>query len=94
VLAYAADSAENDVRDLYAGFSGRPPSFDAETQQRYADLVDQGRRYEHLSWASFGLAGAAALGATYLFVTGRRADREPAVAPVVTPGTAGVRVRF
>ena len=52
VLAYAATSSENDVRDLYVGFAGQPPAFDAQTKKRYDDLVDQGHRYQHLSWAS------------------------------------------
>lgn len=93
VLAYAASSSENDVRDLYVGFAGQPPAFDAQTRKRYDDLVDQGHRYEHLSWASFGLAGAAAAGAAVLFVLGGR-DEAPRVAPVITPAGAGVAVRF
>ncbi|HEX3480380.1 MAG TPA: hypothetical protein VHT91_35425, partial [Kofleriaceae bacterium] len=51
VLAYAASSSESDVRDLYAGFGGQTPMFDAQTRKRYDDLIDQGRSYQHLSWA-------------------------------------------
>jgi hypothetical protein len=98
VLAYAASSSENDVRDLYAGFAGQPPMFDAQTRKRYDDLVDQGRRYQHLSWAAFGLAGAAAVGVAVLFTVGRGDEpappRAPAVTPVVGPRGAGVSVRF
>ena len=95
VLTYATNSAENDVRDLYAGFAGQPPAFDAQTRKRYDDLLDQGRRYQHLAWAAFGLAGAAAVGVTVLFTVGR-GDDEPAprVVPVVGPRGAGVSVRF
>jgi len=98
VLAYAASSSENDVRDLYAGFAGQTPPFDAQTRKRYDDLVDEGRRYQHLSWAAFGLAGAAAVGVAVLFTIGRGDEPAPPRAPAVTPvvGThgAGVSVRF
>jgi hypothetical protein len=96
VLAYATNSSENDIRDLYVGFAGQPATFDTKTKQRYDDLVDQGHRYEHLSWASFGLAGAAAAGAAVLFVLGRR--DEPAqharITPIVTTNSAGLAMRF
>jgi len=94
VLSYATSSSENDVRDLYAGFAGQPPAFDAQTRKRYDDLVDQGRRYQHLAWAAFGLAGAAAVGVTLLFTVGRDAEPAPRIAPVVGPRSAGVSVRF
>lgn len=106
VLAYASDSAENDIRDLYTGFLGRPPAFDPRTRDTYADLIDQGRRYERLAWASFGLAGAAAVSAAVLFVVGGKPSAEAApaarpkahssvqITPIVTGATAGVWVRF
>src|SRR5262249_3397614 len=85
VLAYASSSSENDGRDLYAGFAGQTPMFDAQTRKRYDDLVDQGRRYQHLSWAAFGLGGAAAVGVAVLFAIGRRDESAPTVTPVVGP---------
>jgi hypothetical protein len=96
VLAYASSSSENDVRDLYVGFAGQPATFDAQIQKRYDELVDQGHRYQHLSWAAFGLAGAAAAGAAVLFVLGRRDEPAPhaRVTPLVTTSTAGVAVTF
>ncbi len=97
VLAYAASSSENDVRDLYAGFAGQPPMFDAQTRKRYDDLVDQGRSYQHLSWAAFGLAGVAAAGVAVLFAIGRGDEPTPpapTVTPAVGPRGAGVSVRF
>jgi hypothetical protein len=96
VLAYAASSSENDVRDLYVGFAGQPPTFDARTKESYDDLVSQGQRYQHLSWAAFGIAGAAAAGAAVLFVIGGRDETAlPArIAPIVTPRSAGVAVTF
>jgi hypothetical protein len=96
VLAYASSSSENDVRDLYVGLGGQPATFDAQTKQRYDDLVDQGRRYQHLSWASFGLAGAAAAGAAVLFAIGGRpeAPGHARVTPTVTTHSAGVAVTF
>jgi hypothetical protein len=95
VLAYAAGSSENDVRDLYVGFAGQPPTFDAATRKRYDELIDEGRRYEHLSWVSFGLAGATAVGAAVLFVLGNRDEAPPPrVTPIVTTTGAGVAVSF
>jgi hypothetical protein len=94
VLAYAADSSENDIRDLYVGFAGQPPTFDARTQKNYNELIDRGRQYEHLSWAAFGLAGAAGVGAIVLFFIGGREDGSLRVAPVVTNRSAGVAVTF
>jgi hypothetical protein len=96
VLAYAASSSENDVRDLYVGFAGQPPTFDAQTRNRYDDLIDQGHRYQHLSWAAFGLAGATAAGAAFLFVIGGHDESAPRsrVTPLVTTRSAGVAVSF
>jgi hypothetical protein len=96
VLAYAASSSESDVRDLYAGLAGQTPTFDGATRKRYDDLVAQGERYQHLSWAAFGLAGAAAVGVVVLFAIGGGDEpaHPPAVTPVVGPRAAGVSVRF
>jgi hypothetical protein len=96
VLTYAASSSENDVRDLYVGFAGQPATFDAETRSKYDDLVGQGHRYQHLSWAALGLAGAAAAGAAVLFIVGghHEAAQHARVTPVVTTNSAGVAVRF
>jgi hypothetical protein len=95
VLAYAASSSENDVRDLYAGFGGQEPTFDGATRKRYNDLVDQGHSYQHLSWAAFGLAGAAGIGAALLFTIGGSESAQHArVTPVIGPQGAGVTVRF
>ena len=90
VLAYSANSAESDITDLYVGFTGMPSSFDAKTQGTYDDLVAEGRRYEKLSWLSFGLAGATAIGAIVLFKTGND-ETAVRVTPTVAPGGGGVR---
>jgi hypothetical protein len=96
VLAYAASSSENDVRDLYVGFAGQPATFDVETRVKYNDLVAQGRRFQRLSWVSFGLAGAAAIGAAVLFVAGGREEgkQRARITPIVTPNSAGIAVGF
>jgi tetratricopeptide (TPR) repeat protein len=95
VLAYAARSSESDVRDLYAGLAGQPLAYDAQTRKRYDDLIDDGHRFEHLSWAAFGLAGAATLGAALLFTVGNEEPAQHArVTPVITTRGAGVTVRF
>lgn len=89
VLAYSAESAENDIADLYVGIGGKPAVFDARTRATYEDLVDEGRRYEKLAWVSFGLAALSAVGATVWFLT---SDDEPAVriAPAVSRDGGGV----
>ena len=96
VLAYAANSSENDIRDLYLGFGGQPTAFDDRTRQRYAALIDEGHRYEYLSWTAFGLAGAAAIGSAVLFALGREPSRAQItrVAPILTATGAGVAVAF
>lgn len=93
VLAYSAESAEQDVKDLYVSSGGNPPEFDAETKERYDDLVAEGERYQYLSWASFGIAAGCAIGATIYFL---RARGDVTVAPVVTPKQTGVTatIRF
>ncbi len=93
VLAYSTSSAESDIKDLYVTTGRLPPEFDADTRERYDALVDEGERYQLLSRISFGLAGAAALGAGYFFW---RASQESGVTvtPVVTPTSAAVSVRF
>jgi hypothetical protein len=93
VLAYSTSSAEQDLRDLYTTTSGRPPVFDADTQQRYDDLTAEGRRYEVLAWTSFGLAAGCAAGAAIFFV---RASHESnvSVTPMASPASAGANLRF
>lgn len=92
VFAFSASSSENDVKDLYAGFGGVPPAFDDKTAKRYQELLDEGHRYEHLSWASFGLAAVGAGVATYLFVHDGNSRTE--LVPAVTPTSAGAAATF
>ena len=99
VLAYSASSSENDISDLYVGLNGRPPTFDATTQSRYNDLVDEGHRYQYLSWAAFGLAGGAAIAAAIVFATGGEDTAEHPtktvrIVPTMAPGTAGMAASF
>jgi len=89
VLAYAAESTETDIEDLYLSLNG--VQFDAKTQERYDELVRQGNRYQYLSWISFGVAGGMAIGATVMFW---KHHKESKVAPIITPNSAGVSVRF
>jgi hypothetical protein len=88
VLAYSADASEKDLEDLYLTVEGGPATFDAKTAARYDQLVDEGHRFEHLSWASFGIAGGMAIGAAICFWRARE------VTPVVTPNSAGVALKF
>ena len=91
VLAYSASSSENDINDLYVGIGGQPPRWDARTQQQYEDLVDEGNRYEKLSWVSFGLAGATGIAAAVLFFRGG-SESSVQVAPTASATGGGVSV--
>ncbi|HPH67339.1 MAG TPA: hypothetical protein PLF40_16400, partial [Kofleriaceae bacterium] len=70
VLAMSAKATQDDLDDLLATRTGagQPATFDSTTQTRYNDLISTGERYQTLSWVSFGLAGAAGIAATYLFL--------------------------
>ena len=95
VLAYSASSSEQDIRDLYVGLDSMTPTFDAKTQQRYQDLLDEGHRYQYLSWGAFGLAGGFALAATLLFVRDYNAEQNRIVVTPTASGTsAGVSARI
>jgi tetratricopeptide (TPR) repeat protein len=91
VLAYAASSSEQDLKDLYVGLDGNPPVYDTALAKRYQSLLDEGHRYEHLSWGAFGVAGGFAVAATILFVRGHHESR---IEPVVGAHSAGVSVHF
>ena len=94
VLAYSASSSENDIRDLYAGVDNVPVTYDQSTAQRYQQLIDQGHRYEYLSWASFGVSAGFAAAAAFFFVheghEHRADERGLTVAPIASPQSAGV----
>lgn len=96
VLAYSADSAEQDIKDLYVGLGGNPPVFDRATKDLYEDMIAEGERYERLSWISFGLAGATAGAAAFLFWREHQRGKHeaPVVTPTVTKDGAGVRAVF
>ena len=90
VLAYSAKSSEQDIRDLYNGTGGVAPTYDASTQQKFKDAVDEGHRYQYLSWATFGAAGACAIVSAILFAT----SGSQIVEPVVEPHQAGVQASW
>ncbi len=94
VLAYSADSSENDINDLYVGLSGNPPVFDRETKRLYEEMIAEGERYERLSWVSFGLAGATAGVAAILFWRESKREQPVTVTPTVSKDSAGVRAVF
>ncbi len=95
VLAYSTSSSEQDLRDLYLTAGNAPEQYDAETKERYDDLVAEGERYERLAWTAFGLAAGCAIGATVFFVRASR-EADVSVTPVVSPTTTGasVSIRF
>ena len=90
VLAFSATSSEQDIRDLYVGVDHVPPVFDGATEKRYNDLVDEGHRYQDLSWAAFGAAAVCAGLSAYLFVRGHASHEHIALRPVVAPTMIGL----
>jgi hypothetical protein len=89
VLAYSASSSENDILDLYTGVDHVPVTYNATTAQRYSDLVNEGHRYQYLSWTSFGIAAAFGVAAGVFFVHDAN-ERRYSIAPIATPQSAGV----
>jgi hypothetical protein len=98
VLAYSASSSEQDIRDLYVGLDNMSPVFDAKTQQRYQELLDEGHRYQYLAWGSFAIATGFAAAATIFFVRDHDEQEQQRVfvTPTASPTGAGVSatVRF
>ena len=90
VLAFSATSSEQDIKDLYVGVDHVPPVFDGTTQKRYDDLIDEGHRYQDLSWAAFGAAAVCAGLSAYLFVRGHASHEHVALRPVVAPQLVGL----
>ncbi len=93
VLAYSANAAESDLDDLYVGLGGQPPVFNESTRDRFDDLVAEGKRYQNLSYVSFGVAAVLGGLATWRFVVGREQD-EVTVTPTATPTGGGVSARW
>lgn len=85
VLALSAESRESDIEYLIefrgAG-SGMPSRFARPVRERYDELAREGEQLSFYSWATLGLASAAALAAVTLFVM----DDAPA-SPGETPET-------
>jgi tetratricopeptide (TPR) repeat protein len=73
VSMLSAEAAEKDLQDLYS----LPIAYTDETRALEQKLIDQGERYELLSWIAFGAAGATFLTATVLFVASADDDQEP-----------------
>jgi hypothetical protein len=98
VLAYSASSSEQDIRDLYVGLDNMSPVFDAKTQQRYQELLDEGHRYQYLAWGSFAIATGFAAAATIFFVRDHDEQEQQRVfvTPTASPTGAGVSatIRF
>jgi hypothetical protein len=91
VLAYSANSSEQDIRDLYVGLDNMSPVFDTKTQQRYQELLDEGHRYQYLSWGAFGIAAGFSVAATILFVHDHNVEQQRLiVTPTASSTTAGV----
>jgi hypothetical protein len=93
VLAYSASSSEQDIKDLYVGLDGKTPVFDMKTQQRYQELLDEGHRYQYLSWGAFGVAAGFGVAATLIFIHDHVVEeRRVLITPTATPTTAGAAV--
>jgi tetratricopeptide (TPR) repeat protein len=93
VLAYSAEAVESDVEDLYVGAGGLPPDFDADTAQQLSDLRDEGRRYEVLSWVSFGVGLGLAGGAAVWYLLAKD-ETPPPVLVAPTANGAAATIRF
>jgi hypothetical protein len=88
VLAYSASSSEQDIRDLYVGLDNKTPMYDAKTATRYQELVDEGHRYQYLSWGAFAIATGFGVVATILFVRDHH-EHAVQVTPIAQPSGAG-----
>ncbi|HEY1550300.1 MAG TPA: hypothetical protein VGG28_20875 [Kofleriaceae bacterium] len=88
VLAYSASSTESDVRDLYQGVDNQPVTYNATTAQRYQSLVSEGKRYEYLSWTSFGIGAALGVAAGVLFYQDYN-ERRLLITPMAGPQGTG-----
>jgi hypothetical protein len=86
VLAFSASSSENDIRDLYTNIAGSPATYTLAVASQYQAAIADGRRYEHLSWAAFSLAGATAIASALAFTYGRHTIE---MSPIATPTSAG-----
>ena len=73
VLAYSANSSEQDLRDLYVG-ARRQAADVRRRDRRSATTISSTRasRYEHLSWAAFGARRLAARSAATVLVPAQR----------------------
>jgi hypothetical protein len=89
VLAASSKSSQEDIRDLYNPLNGIPAQYTLAIAKKYQDLIDQGHRYQYLSWGTFGAAGAAAIVTAILF-----ARSGASVEPSVTAHGASVSASF
>lgn len=88
VSALSAEASERDLKDLFdIRVMGRPVEFTAANQERYDDLVAQGKRYQKVSWVAFGAAGVAFATATVLFLTSHGHDESPPPVSIEVTGT-------
>jgi hypothetical protein len=103
MLARAVESREADIEfliDFRAPVIGAPNRYEGQARGRYEELVDEAETLSKYAWITLGLAGAAALTATALFVLdggvgagdapAARGDLTPAVTTGVVPGGMGV----
>lgn len=71
MLALAVESREADIEfliDFRAPIINTPNRYEGEARGRYEELVDEAETLSKYAWITLGLAGAAALTATALFV--------------------------
>jgi hypothetical protein len=95
VLGLSAASREEDIRNLieFRDFEGEPTVYTGPARDRYADLVQEGKRLETLSIVAMAATGAAAASAAIFFVLDARAgDDDPGtgLTPTVGAGQAGL----
>lgn len=103
MLALAVESREADIAfliDFRAPIVDAPNRYEGQARGRYEELVDEAETLSRAAWITLGLASAAALAATALFVLDggvtagdapeARSHLTPAVAPGAVPGGMGV----
>jgi len=91
VLAYSANAAESEISDLYVGLGGQPPVFNDATRARFDDVIAEGKRYQRLSWVSFGAAAVLGGLAAWRFTI---KEQPVQITPTMTPTGPGVTAGF
>ena len=107
ILALSGQSREEDIQSLadYRDPQGLPAAYDGTVADRYADLVDEGDRFNTYAKVAFVAAGVTAVASVTLLVLDSAGSKESAsgsaisrtlqrVTPVLGRGHAGLAAAF